>query len=171
MEWLKDHLCKGLGNASGEDAIHYAEILETPNDDLLFLFNECTRKGDRPSIWFRTVLIGFLKKSKNGANPDGYRIIGLESCLLKALTLLIHKRMTDWANAYKPIPDYQNGFREGYRTNNNPFILRCVNEWAYAKGLTVYVAAVDATNAFPLTDHPTLWLKLQRMGMGGALFD
>jgi hypothetical protein len=33
------------------------------------------------------------------------------------------------------------------------------------------VAAVDATNAFPSTDHPTLGLKLLHMGMGGALFD
>jgi hypothetical protein len=30
---------------------------------------------------------------------------------------------------------------------------------------------VDATNAFPSTDHPTLWLKLLKMGMGGAIFD
>lgn len=59
----------------------------------------------------------------------------------------------------------------GYRTNNNPFILRCIKEWARAKNLTVFVAAVDATNAFPSTDHPTLWLKLLNMGMGGALFD
>jgi hypothetical protein len=41
-----------------------------------------------------------------------------------------------------PIPDYQNGFREGYRTNNNPFILRCVKEWARANGLTLYVEQI-----------------------------
>ncbi|KAJ6461555.1 hypothetical protein C8R47DRAFT_993465, partial [Mycena vitilis] len=140
MEWLKDHIRSTLDSASGEDAVLYADIMGIPNEDLLFLCNECTRKGDGP-------------------------------CLLKVLTLLIHKRITDWANAYGLIPDYQNGFREGYRTNNNPFILRCVKEWARARGLTVYVAAVDATNAFPSTDHPTLWLKLLRMGMGGALFD
>jgi hypothetical protein len=122
-------------------------------------------------MWFRSVIIGLLKKGKDGKNPDSYRIIALESCVLKVITLLIHKRITDWADARGLIPDYQNGFREGYRTNNNPFILRCVKEWACAKGLTIYVAAIDATNAFPSTDHPTLWLKLLRMGMGGALFD
>lgn len=123
------------------------------------------------SFWFKTVIIGFLTKSKNGADPDSYRIIALESCLLKILALLIHKCVTDWANAYGLIPDYQNGFREGYHTNNNPFILCCVKEWARARGITVYVAAVDATDAFSSTDHPTLWLKLLHMGMGGALFD
>jgi hypothetical protein len=83
---------------------------------------------------------------------------------------LIHKRITDWATEHGLIPDFQNGFREGYRTNNNLVILRCVKEWARSEGLTLYVA-VYATNAFPSTDHPTLWLKLIRMGMGGDIFD
>jgi hypothetical protein len=138
--------------------------MDIPNSDLVFLCDEYTRKRDGPSIWFKTVIIGFLKKGKNGADLDSYRIIALECCLLKVLTLLIHKRITDWANARGLIPDYQNGFREGYRTNNNPFILRCVKEWARARGLAIFVAAVDATNAFPSTDQPTLWLKLLRMG-------
>jgi hypothetical protein len=84
---------------------------------------QCTRKRDGPSIWFKSIIIGFLKKGKNDTNPD-YRIIALESCLLKVLTLLIHKHITDWANAYGIIPDYQNG----YHTNNNPFILRYIKE-------------------------------------------
>ncbi|KAJ6578536.1 hypothetical protein B0H19DRAFT_882593, partial [Mycena capillaripes] len=149
---VKDHVRKhGLDSATGEDAILYGEILEVPNDALAYLCNECIRRRDGPSIC--------------------YRIIALESCVLKLLTLLIHKRITKWAIAGGLIPDYQNGFREGYRTNNNPFILRCVKERARANGFSVYVAAVDATNAFPSTDHPTLWLKLIRMGMGGAIFD
>ncbi|KAJ7709166.1 hypothetical protein B0H16DRAFT_1216876, partial [Mycena metata] len=141
---VKDHIRKhGLDSATGEDAVLYGEILEIPNDALAYLRNECIRRRDDPSI----------------------------CCILKLLTLLIHKRITKWAVARGLTPDYQNGFREGYRTNNNPFILRCVKERARSNGFTVYVAAVDATNAFPSTDHPTLWLKLIRMGMGGAIFD
>ncbi|KAJ7618830.1 hypothetical protein DFH06DRAFT_994921, partial [Mycena polygramma] len=141
---IKDHIrTHSLDSGSGEDAILYAEILEIPNEDLALLCNECVRQQDGPSI----------------------------CCVLKVLTLLIHLRITEWAEKRGYIPDYQNGFRAGYRTNNNPFILRCIKEWARANGLTAYVAAVDATNAFPSTDHPTLWLKLLRMGMGGKIFD
>ncbi|KAF8176432.1 hypothetical protein K438DRAFT_1607444, partial [Mycena galopus ATCC 62051] len=100
-----------------------------------------------------------------------YRLIALESCFLKGLTMLIHWRIADWAESHGLIPSWQNGFRPGYRTNNNPFILRCAQEWARAHGYTLYVAAVDATNAFPSTDQPTLWLKLFRLGMGGPIFD
>jgi ribonuclease HI/exonuclease III len=170
--WLKDHIWKhSLVSASGEDAVLYAEIMDIPNDVLILLCNECIKTRDGPSVWFRTAIIGLLKKGKLASMPDSYRIIALESCILKALTLLIHKRITDWANSRGHIPDYQNGFREGYRTNNNPFILRCVKEWARAHGFSIYVAAVDATNAFPSTHYPTLWLKLLEMGMGGAIFD
>jgi hypothetical protein len=35
----------------------------------------------------------------------------------------------------------------------------------------LFVAAIDATNAFPSTDHCTLWLKLARMGMAGPVSD
>ncbi|KAJ7732420.1 hypothetical protein B0H16DRAFT_1328719, partial [Mycena metata] len=92
-------------------------------------------------------------------------------CFLKALSMLIHWRIADWAEARGLIPPWQNAFRQGYRTNNNPFILRCAKEWARAHGYTLYVAAIDATNAFRSTDQPTLWLKLFRLGMGGAIFD
>jgi hypothetical protein len=40
------------------------------------------------------------------------------------LQMLIHRRITQWAAARGLIPDWQNGFREKYRTNNNPFVLR-----------------------------------------------
>jgi hypothetical protein len=76
------------------------------------------------------------------SDPDSYKIIALESWVLKLLTLLINKRITKWVIAHGHIPDYQDGFREGYRTNNNPFISRCVKEWGRAKGHTVYVASV-----------------------------
>ncbi|KAJ7192762.1 hypothetical protein B0H12DRAFT_985191, partial [Mycena haematopus] len=96
---------------------------------------------------------------------------GGSPCFLKVVTLLIHRRITQWATARGLIPDWQNGFRAKYRTNNNPFVLRCIRDWARAHGKTIYVAAIDATNAFPSTDHPTLWVKLSRMGMAGPVFD
>lgn len=86
--------------------------------------------------------------------------------------MLIHWRIHDCgAGARGLIPDWQNGLRPGYRTNNNPFILRCLRDWARAQGLDLYVAAIDASNAFHSTNQPTLWLKLFRLGMGGAVFD
>ena len=69
------------------------------------------------------------------------------------------------------IPNYQNRVRKGYRTNNNPFILRCVKEWDRTDGLTIYVDTANTTKAFPSTDHPTNVVELLCMGMEVALFD
>ncbi|KAJ6582158.1 hypothetical protein B0H19DRAFT_870440, partial [Mycena capillaripes] len=100
IAYAKDQFCKHeLHSASGEDAILYAEIFGIPNDVLAYLCNDCVRRQDGLSVCSRE--------------------------LLKVLTLLIHKRITDWAVSRGLIPDYQNGFRVGYRTNKNPFILRC----------------------------------------------
>jgi hypothetical protein len=165
MGRLKDHIRKhSLDSTTGEDNVYYMELLEISNEDLAYLANQCIVEGDGPTIWFKSALIGILKRMKPHYNPDSYRLIALESCFLKAFTMLIHWRISDWAEARALIPPWQNGFRPGYRTNNNPFILRCAKRWARAHIFTLYVAAVDATNAFPSTDQPTLWLKLFRLG-------
>jgi hypothetical protein len=174
MGRFKDHLRKhGSGSSSGEYQTSYADLLQIQNEELAALYSECTARGpgDAPSIWFMSPLIGILKRLKPHDNPESYRLIALESFFLKGLTILVHWRIFDWAEMRGLIPPYQNGFRPGYRTNNNPFILRCLSEWARVQGHTLYVACVDFTNAFPSTDQPTLWLKLFRMGMGGKIFD
>ena len=104
-------------------------------------------------------------------DPNNYRAVGLESCLLKLMTLLIHMQLVSWCEKYKILPPSQNGFRAGYRTNNNAFILRCAIDRARAEGKTLYVMFADISNAFPSTEQSTLWLKLRGLGAGGMIFD
>jgi hypothetical protein len=115
--------------------------------------------------------VGILKQGKRATDPDSYRLIGLECCLLKVLTLLIDRRLLEWVRENDVVPNTQNGFRQGKRTNNNSFILRCAIEKAWAEGKSLYVVFVDLKNAFPATDLPTLWAKLYRAGVSGPLFD
>ncbi|KAJ6588144.1 hypothetical protein B0H19DRAFT_872503, partial [Mycena capillaripes] len=61
---------------------------------------------------------------------DGYRLIGLECCLSKVLTLLIDQRILEWVRENDVVPNTQNGFQEGKKTNNNSFVLRCAIERA-----------------------------------------
>ena len=161
IEWAKLHIKKHPSNsACGQDHVSYGEIEDVPNEDLLALFQSCIDSGDAPDVWLTTYIVGVLKNGKPANNPESYRLIGLESCLLKVLTLLIAKRLCAWVAECQLLPASQNGFREGYRTNNNAFSLRCAIDKARAMGMTLYVSFVDCSNAFPWTDHPTLWLKL-----------
>lgn len=169
----KDHLHKRMAErtASGSDGVGYSDFLRIDNDILANLFNECLDANDAPTEWLTTTLMAILKKDKDKNDPNGYRAIALESCGLKIMTLLIHKRLTTWCNDMGIIPPSQNGFREGYRTYDGVFILRCAIERANAHGLTLYVGFADLSNAFPATNHACLWNKMRRLGAGGKIFD
>ena len=172
VESAKRHLARRNTKGSpGLDGVSYQTVLDIPNDILLRLFNSCIQSLDAPHSWLTTVLVGVLKQGKPATSPQSYRLVGLECCLLKALTLLIDRRIRAWAEENAVLPDSQNGFREGYRTHNNSFVLRTAIEKARAEGKALYVAFVDLKNAFPSTHLPTLWLKLFRYGVSGPLFD
>ena len=128
-------------------------------------------KRDAPRQWLISILVGILKTGKVNTDASSYRLVGLESCLLKMLTMLIEMRLTAWADWARVLPDSQNGFREGYRTSNNGFVLRCAIDRARAEGKALFVAFIDLKDAFPSTDVPTLWSKLYRLGVAGPIFD
>lgn len=158
-------------SAVGGDGIGYDAILDMDNEAILRLCNRCVEKKGAPGSWVRTVLVGLCKRGKPPEDPNSYRTIALESCVVKFMTQLITARLVLFAELKDLLPPSQNGFREGYRTSNNMFILDTARRKARAGGTPLYVAYVDMTNAFPSTDHSTLWLKLQRWGAGGPIFD
>jgi hypothetical protein len=97
--------------------------------------------------WLTTLFAAIPKKRKPLSEVNSYRTVGLESCFLKLICLLIQKWIYDWAEAkgIRIIPPSQNGFREKYRTNNNAFVLQCMIERARAEGRTLWVAFLDIT--------------------------
>ncbi|KAJ7692954.1 hypothetical protein B0H16DRAFT_1652557, partial [Mycena metata] len=76
-------------SARGIDQCSYKKIQSIPNDALLTLFNYCIMNCTGAQDWFTTLLVGILKMGKSAEDPESYRLIGLECCLLKCLTLLI----------------------------------------------------------------------------------
>ncbi|KAF5370914.1 hypothetical protein D9615_009786 [Tricholomella constricta] len=159
IEIAKEHFHdrSAATSSPGLDNIGFAELEEIDNDQLCLLLNDCLTNLEVPSTWLTAALIGIIKRGKDQDDPKEYRAIGLESVLLKFMTLIIHKRITAWCLARDLLPPSQNGFREGFRTNDNVFILRCAIERARSLNLPLYVVF--------------LWLKMRRMGANGHLFD
>ncbi len=173
-EWKREVQRKKKKNrkkARGLDDVGIDDVLRIPSDFLADFFNRCLNALDAPTLWFTTILTAVLKANKPAADPESYRIIGLQSCFLKVLTWLIDRRFREWMEVNNILPPSQNGFREHYRTNNNMFILRTAIDRSRAQGKVLYVAFVDLVNAFPSTDQPTLWSKVSHMGAGGLLVD
>ncbi|KAJ3849346.1 hypothetical protein EV368DRAFT_19726, partial [Lentinula lateritia] len=103
--------------------------------------------------------------------PSNYRAIALESCVLKFASLLVHHKLCRALQQSHTIPPSQNGFRKGYRTNNNAFILRTLIEKAHSHGETVFTAFINISNAFPSTNQSLLWNKLADASLTGKYFD
>ncbi|KAH9907110.1 uncharacterized protein BXZ73DRAFT_16906, partial [Epithele typhae] len=76
-----------------------------------------------------------------------YRKIGLESCLLKTVTLLVEPRLCAWGEGSHGFPDEHNGFRTGHRTENNTFVLKVVIEQARAMNEPLHTVFVHASDA------------------------
>jgi hypothetical protein len=171
IAWAKDHLRTHYNMVAGIDRVHYREIMAIENEVLSRLINECVDRNDALLVWFTTVIAAIPKKDKPLSDANSYWTVGLESCFLKLVCLLIRKRIYSWAEERNIIAPSQNGFREGYHTNNNGFILQCMVEHACAEGHTLWVAFLDIMNVFPSTNRDMLWLKLYKMGICGKLFD
>jgi hypothetical protein len=92
IEWAKSHL-RNCSKSSAPDleGVTYADIQDIDNVQLCTLINACLESNDAPSVWLRTILAAVKKKDKPAQEPESYRAIGLESCILKLLTLLIHR--------------------------------------------------------------------------------
>ncbi|KAK7016922.1 hypothetical protein R3P38DRAFT_2541128, partial [Favolaschia claudopus] len=97
IEWAKEHLRTHYNTAAGVDGLHYAEIMAIENEALCKLINECINRNDAPVVWFTAIIAAIPKKDKPLSVADSYRTVGLESCFLKLVCLLIHKRIYSWA--------------------------------------------------------------------------
>ncbi|KAF5383608.1 hypothetical protein D9615_003499 [Tricholomella constricta] len=170
IAWGKNHVrTHTIDSATGADGYTYRDIMAIPNAKIAELLNACLNEMEIPSRWLASLVIGIPKPEKDRKAAVNYRLIVLECCLLKFFTLLIDRRVRDYAERHAIIPETQNGFREGYRTNNNPFILRTMTEKAKAEGTPLYIAYIDLKNAFPWTDRETLWVKLNTWGISGPI--
>jgi len=171
MAAVKMLLLKNIGSAEGIDTHTYTTVLKIPNFLLARLFTHLLQNRVIPNSWLVSILAAVPKAKGPYTDPENFRIISLECCLLKMMTLLLDRRIRDFAERNGSIPPTQNGFRPGYRTENNPFILRTAIEVAQAQGKTLFVAFVDLRNAFPSVNRDILWLKMWNMGIHGPVLD
>ncbi len=76
---------KGAVAAVGIDGVNRWETLAIPDEELLKLFNHYLDTNEIPRVWLMSLLAAVPKKYWDLALPDSYRVISLQSCLLKFL--------------------------------------------------------------------------------------
>ena len=83
------------------------------------------------------------KNKGDTQNPENYRPITLLSCVGKLFTSIINNRFTNYADKYDIITDSQTGFRHGFSTLDNLFVINSLIDMAKAKSKKLFWAFID----------------------------
>ena len=76
-----------------------------------------------PESWLLGNILPIYKNKGDAQNPENYRPITLLSCLGKLFTRIMNNRLIKYADEYDVINDCQAGFRKGFSTAHNLFII------------------------------------------------
>ena len=88
------------------------------------LFNLILDSGIIPESWTVGTIKPIFKNKGDPKLPENYRPITLSSCFGKLFTQILNTRLQIYAENNNVINDSQAGFRKGYSTTDNLFILR-----------------------------------------------
>ena len=149
---------------------HFLYGIEQLLPFIRILFNRLFRNGEFPSTWSRMLVIPLHKKGSLN-NPDNYRGIALGEVLGKIYVSVLTKRITFYADAYNKLLESQSGFRSGYWTIDNAYVLySLVSKYLNHKRKYLYVCFVDFKKAFDSVDRCILYEILRKNGLKGNLF-
>ena len=98
------------------------------------LFNLVFNSGVIPEMWITGIVKPIYKNKGDKSNPDNYRGITLLSCLGKLFTAILNTRLTFYADCIMLLTEAQTGFRKGYSTSDNIFVLSSLIEFLQSKG-------------------------------------
>ena len=112
-----------------------------------------------------------LHKSGNINKVENYRGITLLSVLAKLFTSVINKRLNNWAENYNVYTEGQTGFRSGYSTVDNIFVLKTIIDHFNNSGKKLYTCFIDFRKAFDYVSRTCLWYKLIKMGLRGNILN
>jgi len=160
-----------IAKAPGADNI-LSEMLKSSANHvlpyLINLFNTIFNKGVFPCSWEESVIIPLHKKG-DYENPENYRGISLTSVFSKVYLHILNSRLQDWADENGVIYEEQAGFRKGYSTCDNMFVLHNIVRKYLNRHKKLFIAFVDFQKAFDSVNRRALWVLLERIGIGGKM--
>jgi len=118
---LKNGKSNGIDGIKNEHMKHSVEVLMPL---YLFILNKALDKGTIPDEWGTGLIVPIFKKKGDITDPSNYRGITLLSCLGKLFTSIINSRLTQFIEDNKILNENQAGFRKGYSTVDQIFVLK-----------------------------------------------
>ena len=154
---LKNNKSPGLDNIVNE---HIKSTLHIMLPIYIKLFNLVFDSGIIPESWTCGVIKPMYKNKGSPEDPSNYRPITLLSCIGKLFTAIINNRLKSFTEKHDLIGWAQSGFRKGYSTTENVFVLKCLMDMMQASKKRLYCCFVDFKQAFDTVWRVGLWEKL-----------
>ena len=109
----------------------------------LKLFNLIFDTAIVPESWSERNILPIYKNKGNVNSAENYSPITLPSCFSKLFTTILNTRLNNVVNENGIIDSCQAGFRKGFSTMDNLFILQCFIQIAKINKSKLYCAFVD----------------------------
>ena len=134
------------------------------------MFNVVLDTGIIPETWTTGIIIPVYKNKGCPTDPDNFRAITLIRCLGKLFTSIVNTRLNFFANEVTLIHENQAGFRKGYSTIDNIFVLHVLIELYFSFGRKLFCTFIDFRKAFDTVSRSDLWKKFQFINIKGKCF-
>lgn len=155
------------GKAPGEDRIPVEFYKNAPVsllERLLDIFNDIYKGGKMP-VCFKKSIIFPLHKKGDRKDAGNYRGISFVDSVVKVYTNILLNRLHKWLERENILHENQAGFRRGYSTVDNIFILQNIVALKLKKKEKVYAFFVDFKTAFDNVPRNKLFYKLFNAGL------
>ena len=111
------------------------------------MFNIKLDKGSIPESWGKGILILIFKNKGLKSDPNSYRGVTLNSCISKMFSAVLNNRLTKFSDEFELITYAQTGFRKGFSTNDNIFILHALISIYFSYGKQLFCSFIDFKSA------------------------
>ena len=137
---LKSNKASGIDNILNE---HIKCSLPKMKNIYLKFFNIVLNTGIVPESWTYGIINPIFKNKGDPKCAENYRPITLLSCMGKLFTSIINTRLQKFVENNNIINDYQTGFRSGFATVDNMFILHKLIQILQNKEKKLFCAFID----------------------------
>ena len=124
------------------------------------IFNIILDSSILPDEWLKGNIIPIYKQKGAQGDPRNYRPITILSCMGKLFTSILNNRLNVLSNELDILSENQAGFRKGYSTTDNIFVLYSLIDILRSKKKKLFCTFVDFEKAFDKVWRSAMWHKL-----------
>ena len=138
-------------------------------DTFVKIFNLVLNTGHVPTEWCIGIIKPIFKNKGSPDDPNNYRGITILSCFGKLFTSVLSNRIQKFIEDTEILGPEQAGFRKGFSTIDNLFVLYGIIDTLLINKKRLYCAFLDYEKAFDKIERTLLWQKLTEQKINGKI--